>query len=201
MISPIQYVSALWIAWLFGWLLASGWTSKTVSRQSPVSQLVHSVFVWAGAVLLFFQFSTIGFLQRRFLPDSTWIVWAGLVLVAVGLGFASWARLILGRLWSGSVTLKEDHAIVRTGPYGLTRHPIYTGLLLAVIGTVLVRGTLEALLGSLLLALGLTFKIRQEERLLTEHFGDAYRAYQAEVPAVVPFRRSGRDFAKTGPEE
>lgn len=189
MISPIRYVSALWLAWLFGWLLASGWTARTVSRQSPASELAHSVFIWIGAILLFFQLQIGGFLQLRFLPDFMWIVWGGLVLVAAGLGFASWARLFLGRLWSGHVTLKEGHAIVRTGPYGLTRHPIYTGLLLAVIGTVLVRGTLVSLLGSILLAVGLALKIRQEERLLIEHFGDEYRAYQAEVPAVVPIPR------------
>jgi protein-S-isoprenylcysteine O-methyltransferase Ste14 len=92
----------------------------------------------------------------------------------------------LGRLWSGSVTLKEEHVIVRTGPYGLTRHPIYTGLLLALIGTVLVRGTLGAVLGFFLIAIGIWVKVRQEEQLLISHFGDAYRAYRTAVPALVP---------------
>jgi protein-S-isoprenylcysteine O-methyltransferase Ste14 len=187
MISPTSVVSGLWLVWLFGWLLASGWTARTIARQSPTSQLAYSVFIWLGAAVLFFHLTLGGILEGTFLPSSTWIAWGGVVLVVMGLGFASWARLFLGQFWSGAVTLKEEHALVRTGPYALTRHPIYTGLLLALIGTALVRGTFASLLGLFLLMLGLMLKIRQEERLLIAHFGDAYRAYQAEVPGVVPW--------------
>ena len=80
---------------------------------------------------------------------ETWISWVGVALAATGLGFAGWARIHLGRLWSGRVTLKEDHTIVRTGPYGLVRHPIYTGLLLALVGTVLAQVTVAAIAGLL----------------------------------------------------
>ncbi len=187
--SPTTYVSALWLVWLAGWLLAAGWTGKTVARQSPASQLAHSVLIWLGAAVLFFHLPVGEIFQRQFPPISAWIGWGGVFLVAGGLAFASWARFYLGRLWSGSVTLKAEHAIIRAGPYALTRHPIYTGLLLALIGTALVRATLASLLGFFLLALGVMLKIRQEERLLIGHFGDAYRAYQAEVPAVIPRSR------------
>lgn len=113
------------------------------------------------------------------------------MIVACGLGFAAWARIHLGRFWSSTVTLKAEHALIRSGPYALVRHPIYTGLLLALAGTVLVRGTLAALLGFALLVLGVALKIRQEEQLLLAHFGTAYRDYQALVPALVPRFGSG----------
>jgi len=91
-----------------------------------------------------------------------------------------------GLLWGGAVTLKAEHALVRSGPYALTRHPIYTGLLLAMTGTALARNSVAAIVGLGLFAVGVVLKVRQEEGLLTEHFGAAYRAYRAEVPALVP---------------
>jgi protein-S-isoprenylcysteine O-methyltransferase Ste14 len=191
MISPTASVSALWLTWLVGWLLAARSTAKTVARESAGSQLAYSVFIWIGAFLLFYHFRRLDILERPLLPGSEWIAWGGVVLVALGLGFSVWARLHLGRFWSGAVTLKAEHALIRTGPYALTRHPIYTGLLLALTGTAMVRGTLAALAGFSLLVLGIVLKIRQEERLLREHFGADYRAYQAEVPAVIPRLRLG----------
>ncbi|HEV8454217.1 MAG TPA: isoprenylcysteine carboxylmethyltransferase family protein [Gemmatimonadales bacterium] len=155
------------------------------------SRLAHSVFIWGGAALLFLHPRRSRLLLYPLLPRSVWIVWGGVVLVALGLGFSAWARAHLGRFWSGTVTLKAEHVLIRTGPYAWTRHPIYTGLLLALIGTALVRGTLAAFAGLVLLVAGVMLKIRQEERLLSEHFGASYRAYQAEVPAVVPRLRSG----------
>jgi protein-S-isoprenylcysteine O-methyltransferase Ste14 len=104
----------------------------------------------------------------------------------VGLGFAAWARVLIGRFWSGAVTLKADHALIRGGPYAWTRHPIYSGLLLALTGTALARDSLGGFLGLALLFAGLVVKLRQEERLLLEHFGPAYETYRAEVPALIP---------------
>lgn len=176
----------LWLVWLAYWLLAAGFAAKTVAQQPSSSRIAHSVFIWAGAALLFSNVGRLGILERPLLSSGSGVGWAGVIVVAAGLGFSAWARMHLGRLWSGSVTLKEEHAIVRTGPYGLTRHPIYTGLLLALIGTVLVRGTLGAVLGFLLIAIGIWVKVRQEEQLLISHFGDAYRAYRTAVPALVP---------------
>lgn len=189
MISPSAVLTGLWLAWLawlVGWLLAARSTAETVVRQSVTSRLTHSVFIWGGAFLLFFHPRRSGILFRPLLPGSVWITWGSVVLAALGLGFAAWARVHLGRFWSGTVTLKADHVLVRTGPYAMTRHPIYTGLLLALGGTAVVRSTPAALVGLIFLVIGVMLKIRQEERLLLEHFGPAYRAYQAEVPAVLP---------------
>jgi protein-S-isoprenylcysteine O-methyltransferase Ste14 len=192
--APITWLTVLWVAWVAGWLVAARWTAKTVARQPTASFLVQSILIGGGAVLLFFRPSGPGILVLPLLPRSIWIAWAGVGLVIVGLGFTAWARVHLGRFWSSVVTLKADHALIRTGPYALVRHPIYSGLLLALIGTAIVRGTAAAPLGLALMTLGVVLKIRQEERLLAEHFGDAYRAYHEQVPALVP--RVGRRFSK-----
>ena len=107
--------------------------------------------------------------------------------MAIGLGLAGWARFHLGRFWSGRVTLKEDHAIIRTGPYRIVRHPIYTGLVMAIAGTGLAQSTVAALAGLVLIVIGLIIKIRQEEQLLTDHFGAAYEAYRTDVRALIPY--------------
>jgi protein-S-isoprenylcysteine O-methyltransferase Ste14 len=195
MISPTTCVSPLWVAWLLGWWIASWSTARTVARQSTASRLAHSVFIWAGAALLFLHPRRFRLLVHPLLPRSVWIAWGGAVLVALGLGFSAWARTHLGRFWSGTVTLKADHVLICTGPYAWTRHPIYTGLLLALVGTAVVRDTLTGFAGLVPLAVGVMLKIRQEERFLSQQFGAAYRAYQAEVPAVIPRPRAGASVA------
>jgi protein-S-isoprenylcysteine O-methyltransferase Ste14 len=187
MISPTTAAAWLWIIWFAGWVVSGQMTAKTVAAPSRASQLQYSLFTWAGALLLFFHPRSLSALLRPLLSTNSGLNWFGVVLVAVGLGFAGWARFHLGRLWSGRVTLKEDHTIVRTGPYGFVRHPIYTGLVAAVIGTLLTQITVAAIAGVLLLITGLTIKIRQEEKLLTDHFGAAYDSYRAETSALIPY--------------
>jgi protein-S-isoprenylcysteine O-methyltransferase Ste14 len=183
-------LAILWVAWVASWGMASWWTAKTVIRQSFASRLAHGVLIWIGAMLLFMRPRLLGPLWVAPFPASVWTAWAGVVLCALGFAFTWWARVHLGRNWSGTVTLKADHALIRTGPYALTRHPIYTGLLLAIIGSAITRDSLAGGIGLGFLVAGLLVKIRQEERLLLEHFGPAYEAYRAEVPALVPrFRR------------
>jgi len=110
------------------------------------------------------------------------------ILTLVGLVVALWARMTLGALWSSRVVLKEEHTIIETGPYAYVRHPIYTGVLLMTLGTVVLTGTL---IGALLFAVAfcwLSFRARREERLLSEHLPEAYRRYRARVRwALVPF--------------
>jgi protein-S-isoprenylcysteine O-methyltransferase Ste14 len=154
--------------------------------QSTRDRLRQSFFMWAGAVLLFFHGRSLGPLFQPLFPAAHWVEWTGGALAAAGLALTWWARIHLGRQWSAAVTLKENHVLVRSGPYAITRHPIYTGLLLALAATALVVRTGPALLGLALLVAGLVLKLRQEERFLSSHFGEAYRDYQARVPALVP---------------
>jgi protein-S-isoprenylcysteine O-methyltransferase Ste14 len=112
-----------------------------------------------------------------------------LVAAAVsGFGFAWWARLYLGRLWSSSVTKKANHHVVDTGPYAIVRHPIYTGLIAACFATALLKGTPAGIVGAILMTLGFSIKARLEERFLREQLGpDAYDSYRRRVPMLLPF--------------
>lgn len=184
--SPREIVLLLWAAWLISWLVAAVWSARTVARAPAAGRLLHSAFVSGGTVLIFAQPALLASIEKPLYPQIGWVGWAGAALTLAGLGYSWWARIHLGRLWSGTVTLKEDHSIVQTGPYRLTRHPIYTGLLLALTATTILRDTGAAFLGFALLLVGLVLKLRQEERLLAEHFGHAYREYQTRVPALVP---------------
>src|SRR6201999_1195277 len=106
----------------------------------------------------------------------------GAILVAIGLLFACWARYVLGRNWSGIVTVKENHELVRTGPYRFVRHPIYTGLLLAFVGSAVARDQWRGVLAVVIVYVALWRKYRLEERWMEQTFGDAYRRFREETP-------------------
>jgi protein-S-isoprenylcysteine O-methyltransferase Ste14 len=128
----------------------------------------------------------IGFLAERMLPRSGLAELCGVLLAALGVGFAVCARKHLGSYWSGNVTIKDKHRLIRTGPYRLVRHPIYTGLLTALIGTAIVVGQWHALVAVAIAVIAMIRKIRLEERWLGQHMGEEYRRYQAETRALVP---------------
>jgi protein-S-isoprenylcysteine O-methyltransferase Ste14 len=125
-------------------------------------------------------------LTRRFLPAGPALPMFGAVLVAAGLGFSVWARRHLGRNWSSSVVVKEDHALIRSGPYAHVRHPIYTGLLLALLGTVLAIGEWRGLAALALALLAFAWKSRAEEGRMRETFPE-YEQYRRETASLIPF--------------
>ncbi|MGH9139854.1 MAG: methyltransferase family protein [Vicinamibacterales bacterium] len=183
---PHNILAALWLIWLLSWVAAAGWSARTQTRQPGADQLQHSVFIWAGAIMLFAHPTLLGPLLQPVYPYRSAIGWSAVALALLGLGWTWWARLRLGALWSAAVTLKQGHTLVRTGPYAITRHPIYTGLFLALVATAAMQDSGAAVLGLLLFLVGLVVKIRQEEQLLTRAFGTRYRDYQARVPALIP---------------
>ena len=132
------------------------------------------------------QHVPMAWLAARFLPRVAGWFWLGLVLVALGLAFSVAARIWLGRNWSSMVTLKRDHELIRSGPYRWVRHPIYTGLLLAVLGSAIALGEWRGLIALALIIAAFLRKISIEERFLAPQFGAAYRGYRDEVPALLP---------------
>jgi protein-S-isoprenylcysteine O-methyltransferase Ste14 len=187
MITPIAAMLVLWPAWAVSWLIAAVWSSRAEARASLRDQLPYRALTVISAVLILWPVHRRLYLLAWVTP--AWLGWL-LVLVAVlGFAFAWWARIHLGRLWSGTVTRKADHRIVDTGPYGLVRHPIYTGILLALYAAALLHGTYPALLGGVVATLAFYVRARLEERFLRAELGPEYDAYRARVPMLVPSPR------------
>jgi protein-S-isoprenylcysteine O-methyltransferase Ste14 len=182
-------LAVLWLAWLAYWLAAARNVKPARRRESPASRLLTIVLTIPAAVLLAVRGPWLPWLSARFLPDTMIVYLLGLLMVVAGLAFAIWARVHLGRNWSGTVTVKENHELIRSGPYAIVRHPIYTGLLLAVLGTAIVFGEWRGLLAFCFLTIALLLKLQREERFMEERFPDTYPSYCAQVPALIPLFR------------
>jgi protein-S-isoprenylcysteine O-methyltransferase Ste14 len=178
-------VPALWIAWVVYWLVAARAVKMTRWREPLSSQLVHRVPLVFTVLLLVGGRQLPSLLRERFLPETSAGPVLGLVMLVAGLSFAVWARRHLGPNWSGTVTLKVDHALVRTGPYSYVRHPIYSGLLLSLLGTAVVIGEWRGLLAFALAFAGHAYKSKVEEGRMREIFPE-YDQYCRETPALVP---------------
>ncbi len=179
-------IPVLWLSWVALWAAWSVGTKRTVRRELRVSRLAYHVPLLAGAVLLAAPRVGGGWLGVRLLARSAAWFWFGTALVAAGLGFAVAARAYLGRNWSGTVTLKQGHELIRGGPYRVVRHPIYTGMLLAFAGTAVARGDVRGLVALALVTASFLFKLRVEERFMAEQFPQAYPDYKARTPALIP---------------
>lgn len=180
-------IPLLWIAWALYWMVSAGSVKATERTESPGSRLAHIVPLLLAGWLLGTRHMPIEALtQPLFAPTFYWRYPIGAAIVALGLGFACWARYYLGRNWSGSVTLKEGHELIDTGPYGLARHPIYTGLILALVGSALALDQWRGVLAVVLAVASLWRKLNVEERFMVEAFGERYEDYRRRVPALVP---------------
>ena len=178
---------ALWLAWIGYWWISSSDVKPTARREAFSSRISYMGPLVVAALLLALPNLPLPLLRERFVPRSPTMFATAATITAVGLIFSVWARRHLGRNWSGTVTIKEDHELITTGPYGIVRHPIYTGLLVAFVGSAIAVGEWRGIVAVLLAFLSFLFKLRIEERWMRERFGDAYRAYCARVPALVPF--------------
>jgi protein-S-isoprenylcysteine O-methyltransferase Ste14 len=123
----------------------------------------------------------------RIIPHTDALLVAAAILCICGVGFCFWARAILGRNWSGSVTLKENHELIVRGPYRLVRHPIYTGLLSMVIATAIQQGHIGGIIGLILISVSLWIKSSHEEEVMRKQFPDQYPAYRERVKRIIPF--------------
>ena len=167
------------------WVATAFTTKRTVERRRR----------WSGPFLIIL----LGyFIVRTDFVHSPWLnalLWQrtlttgllGDMAALAGLAVMLWARVTLGRNWSGGVVLKEDHELVTGGPYQFVRHPIYSGLLLLAFGWSVWRGSVVGFVGLAVLILLLWTKSRAEEQLMIDHFGDAYRSYKSRVKGLIPY--------------
>lgn len=181
-----EIIGYTWEALALVWLIGLAFTKPTARSQAPGPRLFHLLLIVAGFYLLIKQHFISGWLGARILPISQWGGWVGAGLTVAGCLFAIWARITLGGNWSGRAAVKENHELIVKGPYALARHPIYTGLLIAGVGSGIAVGEAHCILGFVLLLLAFFVKMSQEERLMMETFPEAYPAYRRRVKALIP---------------
>lgn len=182
------WIQMVWIMVAVFWALTTYRLKPVGQAQRAGSRLMEISLLAVAAMLLFSSRPHAALLDLRFLPDSSVTALAGIALTVAGAAAAIVARAFLGRNWSGRPTIKEGHELVRNGPYAFVRHPIYTGLLVSAIGTVIAFGHVRHLLALPLLLLGFWLKLQAEEGLLLQAFGDEYLAYRRSVKStIVPF--------------
>jgi protein-S-isoprenylcysteine O-methyltransferase Ste14 len=114
-------------------------------------------------------------------------VWSLVAITIGGCAFAVWARATLGSNWSSIVTVKQDHELILRGPYSVVRHPIYSGLLLALTGTAIAVGEIRAFIGLGLAIIGFLLKSTAEEKFMCEEFSTEYTRYRQRVRRLIPF--------------
>lgn len=182
-------------------VLAIAWAGLGLLWAAPAKGPQSAEFKWyrplrllilaAVFSLLFWKATAIGPLGKRFVPDIGAVGVAGFVATLCGLFVASWSRIALGKYWSDKVILQTEHQLIRTGPYSYMRHPLYSGVLLAVLGTALVLGEARGLISFAVLLVNYAIKARREERILAERFGPEFNNHVACTGFLLPrLRRS-----------
>jgi protein-S-isoprenylcysteine O-methyltransferase Ste14 len=182
---PGDFIGLCFAIFVGFWAVTAFTTKRTVESRSR----------WAGPFLLIgfvYMLVRAGFLHAPWMNRLLWphVLLTGLLgdaLALAGLVVMIWARVTIGRNWSGGVVLKENHEMVTSGPYRFVRHPIYSGLLLLVLGWAVWRGSPVGFLALTAMLPLLGLKARAEEQLMIDHFGDAYRSYRARVKALIPY--------------
>jgi protein-S-isoprenylcysteine O-methyltransferase Ste14 len=178
---------AMWVTWGVYWIVSARGVKAPLRRESTLSRWAHYGPLILSGWLLSYGGRIWPPLTVRFMPRTDTSFWIAAAVTAAGLLFAVWARRHLGNNWSGSVTIKTDHEMITIGPYHWARHPIYTGLLIAVAGNALVEAEVRGLLAFAIVFAALWRKFRLEERYMREQFGQTYLDYSQRVAAIVPF--------------
>jgi protein-S-isoprenylcysteine O-methyltransferase Ste14 len=177
-------ISLCWVIFAIVWIVAAFATKRTVERPRTWSRWWF-VIVVAGVMLIRRQRP--GSLDVVLWSVSPAVAMGSVVITLLGLGIAVWARVTLGVYWSANVVLKEDHAVIERGPYRIVRHPIYSGVLLMLVGSTVFSARLAAVVVLAAACAGLWIKARSEERLLSERL-PAYARYKNRVKwALVPW--------------
>ena len=187
--TPISALVGLLAVFILTWIVAALWANRTVGVLPNRAQMPLYVGALLAALLLVIARLLFQVLRMRLWEENLSFDWAMVAVCAIGLAWCWWARLHLGKLWSAGVSRKEGHRVIDTGPYGIVRHPIYTGAILAMFAFAAARARPFDLLAALLVTVFFGCKARLEERFLQQEFGAAYDAYRQRVPMLVPFLR------------
>ena len=186
MLNLITIEKYMWLAIALYWFISSLSVKRSIKKQSGWQRTVYILCVLLAFCLLFEDYFKFSLLYNPILPQNHYWKIAGFILCAAGLLFALLARIWLGRNWSGRITIKENHELVQSGPYRITRNPIYTGFLMAFCGCSMTLGLLKGYLGIILLVLCLLMKISKEESFMQEVFGEKWQTYRSRVKRLIP---------------
>ena len=181
------FFTVLWIAFIVYWQIrAAG--MKTTQRLEPfASRILRGIVLVIAIVLFSTNRIPLHWLNLQLWPAGLWPFWLGATVMAGGLVFAIWAREHLGRNWSSSVTIKQGHELITTGPYAWVRHPIYTGILTGLLGTAIALSQVRGFIAFVLIFLMYWVKLRLEEQWMRAEFGETYAAYAHQTTALVPY--------------
>lgn len=182
----ISAEKTMWFATFIYWLASSFYVKKSVKKQSGWERILYIFFVLFAFSLLFGKYFDLSFLEKPILPQNYYWKVTGMILCAIGLIFAILARIWLGENWSARITIKENHELIQSGPYAITRNPIYSGFILAFTGCSMSLGLLKGYLGIFFLAVCVLIKISKEETYMLEVFGEKYKAYKTKVKRLIP---------------
>ena len=182
-----QYAFAAWLVMGLVWLYFSLGNKKTTTFPNPFAQIIANTLLFGSPFFLFYPFFS-GWLAFRVFTPTIPLAVFGVFLSCAAVAFAVWARLSLGKNWSGAViTLKADHQLITNGPYQFVRHPIYTGYFLATVGTALTIGSVASILATVMIFCGFLIRMHKEEILMTKQFPSEYPTYKKRSKKLIPF--------------
>jgi protein-S-isoprenylcysteine O-methyltransferase Ste14 len=185
-ITPFEAARDLWVLFALYWLVSALKRKKTKQREPIAHRLSYILPMIVIFYVLYnprFHFEWLG---TYFVPATPEVQWAGVAVMVFGLGIACWARVHLGTNWSGVVTLKEGHELIRTGPYRNIRHPIYTGILIGFLGYAIVGGQVRGLIAMAVVWFSFFIKARREEKFLAQEFGPKFEEHTQHTGMFLP---------------
>src|SRR5580700_10054510 len=182
-----SFFPVVWIAFLLYWGIRAVKTKSTQRLEPAASRILRALLLLIAIVLLSTTRIPLPWLYRQLWPSGLWPFWLGAAVTIAGLLFAVWAREHLGRNWSRSVTIKQGHELIITGPYAVVRHPIYTGILAGFLGMAIAISQVRGFVAFVLIFLVLWIKLRMEEQWMRSQFGETYATYARQTAALVPY--------------
>ena len=182
-----SFFPVVWIGFVLYWQIKAADT-KTTQRLEPAGSRILRVFIFVIAIaLLSIPRIPLRWLYVQVWPPGYGPFWLGAAVTVAGLLFAVWAREHLGRNWSRSVTIKEGHELITTGPYAVVRHPIYTGILGGFLGMAIAISQVRGFIVVVLIFGVFWLKFRMEEKWMRSQFGETYATYAQRTAALVPY--------------
>ena len=179
-------IAVPWFTFAAYWLAGALKTRRTIRQESFASRYGVLLLEILGFFMLFSRVAEVGVLGQHVVPQNYMSAVTGVVLTWIGIAIAVWARWHLGQYWSARITLKEDHKLIRTGPYAHFRHPIYSGLDLAVLGTALAIDEWRCVLAVGFIVLGYWIKAKKEESMLAAQFGEVFEEHRRHTGFLIP---------------